>query len=112
LTSIVWAAMVVYIADRKFGMAAAWSVIAAALSSCGLVHAEVVFLPWHPEGDAAYHWEIVGGYLLTAGFLLVIELAQRFNKGPNQEETVAAKEVDEEDVSTRNPSLTDNSERV
>mmetsp|Transcript_81406 Transcript_81406/g.170220 ORF Transcript_81406/g.170220 Transcript_81406/m.170220 type:complete len:589 (-) Transcript_81406:128-1894(-) len=85
LTSIVWAAMVVYIADSKFGMAAIWSLIGAALSAFGLVHAEVVFLPWEPEGDASFHWELVGGYVLTAGFLVVIELVQRFKKQPSQE---------------------------
>jgi len=66
----------VHIVDRKFAFAAIWALIAI-LSSCGLVHAEVVSLPW--KGNTL-HWEFVGGYCLTAAFLLVIELAEHHLK--------------------------------
>jgi len=95
LTSIVWAALVVYIADSKFGHAALWSLIGAVLSLFGLVHAEVVYFPWEPEGDSTFHWEIVGGYLLTTALLLAIELVQRFKGQAGQTET---KEIENTDA--------------
>mmetsp|Transcript_47573 Transcript_47573/g.101784 ORF Transcript_47573/g.101784 Transcript_47573/m.101784 type:complete len:582 (+) Transcript_47573:114-1859(+) len=106
LTSIIWAAMVVYIVERKFGSAALWAFIASLLSSCGLVHGEVVFLPWNAEGGS-FHWELVGGYALTAAFLLFTELVQRFKT-----QLTGAKDMEMDASCSDSFSEVDNAERV
>lgn len=49
-TSILYASVIVYAIDRQFGKAAVVMLVSSLCSLFGLIHSDVVFLPWnHPE---------------------------------------------------------------
>mmetsp|Transcript_111050 Transcript_111050/g.358213 ORF Transcript_111050/g.358213 Transcript_111050/m.358213 type:complete len:557 (-) Transcript_111050:657-2327(-) len=99
LTSIFWASMVIYIIDRKFLLVAVWASIAALFASCGLVHSDTVFLPWHGPDDHGLHWEFVGGYLLTAGLFVLVDRCQRAGWLPGGVEAKGEEGSDTEEAS-------------
>ena len=89
-TATIWAAMLYYVVERRFPLAAAWSILAALLSLLGLIHtwkfafADTVMnmplLDWlvgqpvTPTWPGLFPgWPYAAAYALIAGFLLVVE---------------------------------------
>lgn len=72
-TCTIWAAMGVFLVEKRFATAALWSLIAAALSAFGVIHGFVV-TPAGPVERIAWGaagWEIPACYLALAGIFLV-----------------------------------------
>ena len=77
LTSMIYAAVLAHVVDRRFGAAAIWCLLAAALSMVGVIHA---YTAWSPFGAMAeYGWAAApgfgAGYLVAAAALLGFHLA-------------------------------------
>jgi AGZA family xanthine/uracil permease-like MFS transporter len=67
LTSMVWAAMVVFILEREFYKSAVWAGIGAILSTLGLIHAyKLVGNAILNEYSLLAHWQFPVAYLLLA----------------------------------------------
>lgn len=100
LTSIYLTSMLVFVIDRKFLEAGLWSLVAAVSSSCGLIHSDVLFLPWlSPPEPAGHkdltqwdkHWEFVGAYGGCALVFLgcaVLQGRGHIPRGPVTEEPI------------------------
>jgi len=80
LASISLSAMLVHVIDRRFLRAAHCAVTTAVMSSCGLVHSEVLFLPWvgPPNAEGGLHIQFVSGYLLVGLVFLIGWMSQRW----------------------------------
>lgn len=91
LSSIILTSMLVYVIDRRFGMAAGWALAAAVFASIGLIHSETLFLPWvgpkKPPGlieDVQFdlHWDFTAAYGGCCLVFFVTFLLQRAGKIP------------------------------
>lgn len=66
LTSIFLTCMLLYIIDRRFHLAAAWSLLAAISSSIGLIHSSTLHLPWQGLDEPHGHWRYTCLYVTCA----------------------------------------------
>ena len=75
VTSLVWAGLVTALVDRRLGRAACWTLAAAALTLCGVIHSPYadgrLFLPWAldplpAEAAGRTPWHIASAYAALA----------------------------------------------
>mmetsp|Transcript_47231 Transcript_47231/g.109260 ORF Transcript_47231/g.109260 Transcript_47231/m.109260 type:complete len:631 (-) Transcript_47231:64-1956(-) len=85
LTSIYLSAMLIFTIDRAFAQAALWAFVAALSASVGLIHADMLFLPWRgptaPSGiynpdQFDLHWDFTVAYLLLCAMFLFCAFLQ------------------------------------
>lgn len=80
VTCIYFTCMLIYVVDREFLKAALWAFISALSAMFGLIHSEVVFVPWSiPAGHpASLIWRFVGTYAAMGLIFLTCAVLQRF----------------------------------
>lgn len=76
LTSLLWSSAVVFIVERRFGLAGVAFAVASAASLCGLIHSPLpsgaLFWPWDPPSSVSA--QLAGGYGAAASLCCLAAL--------------------------------------